>query len=66
MINDLGKIEIYRDLLWKVNYSNGLYVCTPEMLPNSYKFYVGEGNNSNLIKGILRRRFWWTQASNKN
>lgn len=57
---------MYRDLLWKVNYSNGLYVTTPENLIMPYKFYVGEGNNSNLIRGIMRRRFWWTQASNKN
>lgn len=57
---------MYRDLLWKVNYSNGLYVTTPENLIMPYKFYVGEGNNSNLIRGIMRRRFWWTQTSNKN
>jgi len=27
---------------------------------------VGEGNNSNLIRGIMRRRYWWNQASSKN
>jgi hypothetical protein len=59
------KLEIYRDLLWKVNFSNGLFVCTPESLPAPYKFWVGEGNNSNLIRGIFRRRFWWAQAASK-
>lgn len=55
---------MYRDLLWKINYSNGLYVHTPENVANGgYKFYVGEGNNSNLIRGVMRRRFWWTLAS---
>jgi tubulin polyglutamylase TTLL1 len=49
-----------------VNYSNGLYVCTPEALPQPYKFFVGEGNNSNLIRGIMRRRFWWAPAASKN
>jgi hypothetical protein len=38
-------------------------VYTPEQLFTPYKFYVGEGNNSNLIRGILKRRFWWTQAA---
>jgi hypothetical protein len=57
---------MYRDLLWKINYSNGLYVITPESMNSPYKFYIGEGNNSNLIRGIMRRRFWWIQASSKN
>lgn len=57
---------MYRDMLWKVNYSNGLYVLTPDNIKNPYKFYVGEGNNSNLIRGIMKRRFWWVQASCKN
>jgi len=52
--------------LWKVNYSNGLYVCTPNAINSNYKFFVGEGNNSNLIRGIMRRRYWWNQASSKN
>lgn len=60
---------MFRDLLWKVNYSNNLFVFTPENINNhsqTYKFYVGPGNNSNLIKGILKRRFWWTITNNKN
>jgi hypothetical protein len=60
---------MYRDLLWKVNYSNCLFVFTPEIINNAnqgYKFYVGPGNNCNLIKGILKRRFWWTLTTNKN
>lgn len=24
-----------------------------------FKFFVGFGNNSAIIKGIMRRRFWW-------
>lgn len=58
-------MEIYRDLLWKVNFSNGLFVCTPDSLSTPYKFFVGEGNNSNLIRGLFRRRFWWSQAGSK-
>jgi hypothetical protein len=24
-----------------------------------YKAWIGGGNNGNLIKGLLKRRFWW-------
>lgn len=24
------------------------------------KAYIGCGNNSNMIKSLLKRRFWWT------
>lgn len=23
------------------------------------KAYIGYGNNSNMLKGLLKRRFWW-------
>ena len=26
-----------------------------------YRFYVGRGNNSLLIKSLMKRRFWWVQ-----
>lgn len=29
-------------------------------LDRNYKVYVGRGNNSMLIKGLMKRRFWWT------
>lgn len=60
---------MYRDMLWKINYSNSLFVFTPSNVNNqqqAYKFYVGPGNNCNLIKGILKRRFWWNITTNKN
>lgn len=56
-------------MLWKLNYASGLFVFTPENVPlggQGYKCYVGPGNNCNLIKGIMKRRFWWTITSNKN
>lgn len=56
-------------MLWKINYSNFLFVFTPSNVNNqqqAYKFYVGPGNNCNLIKGILKRRFWWNITTNKN
>jgi hypothetical protein len=25
-----------------------------------YKVFIGKGNNSRLLRGLLKRRFWWT------
>ncbi len=67
----------YRDFVWKVSYSNSNIVEIPEEYKDKVKFYVGGGNNSNLIKGIMARRPWfqitdkmqdaqfiWTQIKN--
>ena len=48
----------YHDFLWKINYSNGLYVKASDQ-DTIYRVYVGHGNNSNLIKNIIKRRYWW-------
>lgn len=53
---------LYHDFLWKVNYSNGLYVKPPQN-EVSYRAYVGPGNNSDLIKKVLRVRGWWTLSN---
>ncbi len=55
-----NKIELYRDFLWKINYSNGLFVFTPDNIDYTYKAFIGFGNNSCMVKSILRRRSWWT------
>ncbi len=39
--------------------SNNLFVEPQLQLDKSYKVYVGKGNNSMLIKGLMKRRFWW-------
>ena len=49
----------YHDFLWKINYSNSLYV-KPSEQETVYKAYIGFGNNSNMVKSILKRRCWWT------
>lgn len=50
---------LYIDFLWKINYSNSMYVkSSPEDI--TYKAYIGPGNNSLMIKSILKRRFWWS------
>ena len=34
--------------------------------PTRYKVFVGKGNNSLLIKSLLKRRFWLELADSKN
>jgi hypothetical protein len=36
----------------------------PQIEKGKYVAYVGKGNNSKLIKGILRKRYWWTFEDN--
>ncbi|CAD8065550.1 unnamed protein product [Paramecium sonneborni] len=40
-----------------INLSNNLYV-SPTI--NSYKAYIGKGNNGQLVQWILKRRWWWS------
>lgn len=52
------RVLAYLDFLWKANYACGLFVKSqPEEVV--YKAYVGSGNNSLMVKAILKRRFWW-------
>lgn len=45
--------------MWKVAYSNNFLVLPVNEYEVKIKYFVGKGNNSNLIKGILRRRPWF-------
>ena len=54
------ELYYYRDFMWKVGFSNGLVVEPIEEYETKVKYYVGGGNNSNLIKGIMKRRPWFT------
>lgn len=61
------KISTYRDFIFKVNFAHNRF--DPLILKDDlnyhksdYKFkaYVGKGNNSLLIRSLLKRRFWWS------
>ena len=54
-----NKIEIYRDFLFKLAFTNDIYVKDRDEVDRPYKFFVGFGNNSHLIKAIMKRRYWW-------
>lgn len=71
------ELYYYRDFMWKVGFSNEFLVEAVEEYDSKLKYFVGPGNNSNLIKGIMKRRPWfqltdkiqdahfvWTQIKN--
>ena len=53
------KFDNYKDFIFRVNFTNGLYVKSKQQYEKPLKVFVGFGNNSALVKGIMRRRFWW-------
>ena len=53
------KFDSYKDFIFRINFTNGLYVKHKDEGDKSLKIFVGFGNNSVLVKGLMRRRFWW-------
>ena len=59
------KLKNFFDFLFKVNYSNNIYISLELNKPDEnvnytkYKVFIGKGNNSLLLKSLLKRRFWW-------
>jgi hypothetical protein len=49
----------YRDLLWKVNFSNEMIVEPPLEYEHRLRVFIGKGNNSGLIHGLIKRRIWF-------
>lgn len=61
------KISTYRDFIFKINLAHGRYDSLDlkeefncHKNDNKYRAYIGRGNNSLLIKSLLKRRYWWT------
>lgn len=46
----------YRDFIWKVAFSNQMQLRVTIEKP---RVYIGKGNNSRLMKSIMRSRWWW-------
>ncbi|CAG9322135.1 unnamed protein product [Blepharisma stoltei] len=42
--------------------SNGINVVSPENSVTTYKYYVGKGNNSGLVKQVMQSRWWWVEV----
>ena len=63
------KLKSYLDFLFKINFSNSIYVPLSlgksEEPSKKYKIFIGRGNNSLLIKSVIKRRFWWEITFNQ-
>ena len=52
----------YREFLKRVNKSNGCEFKFPIASFCPYKYYIGKGNNSILVRAALKQRFWWSMG----
>jgi hypothetical protein len=46
----------------KINKSNGSDIAFPKAVFTPYKYYIGRGNNSILVRAALKQRFWWSMG----
>lgn len=59
------KITSFVEFLYKINFSNCLYVDLSLSKPKTqYRVKIGSGNNGALIKSLIKRRFWLEIVSN--
>lgn len=56
------KEKYYREFLTKVNKSNSNEMKFPTSTFPPYKYYIGRGNNSILVRAALKTRFWWSMG----
>lgn len=57
------KEKYYRLFLTKILESNGVEkVQFPTASFPPYKYYIGKGNNSGLVRTALKSRFWWSMG----
>ena len=56
------KEKYYREFLVKINLSNNLVIQFPKTTFTPYKYYIGKGNNSILVRTCLKQRFWWSMG----
>jgi hypothetical protein len=57
------KEKYYREFLIKILKSNGVEKITfPTATFPPYKYYIGRGNNSGIVRTALKSRFWWSMG----
>ena len=55
--------QLIKDLHFHMNWSNGLTVHAPKEAGFTYKYYLGSGNNSKLVKQLMSARWWWVRVT---
>jgi Tubulin-tyrosine ligase family len=58
----VAKPKIIQSLATSICKSNGIDISIPAAY-TTYKYYIGPGNNSKLIKQCISQRWWWTKTS---
>ena len=56
------KEKYYKEFLLKINLSNNTIIPFPKASFTPYKYYIGRGNNSILVRNCLKARFWWSMG----
>lgn len=57
------KEKYYREFLLQILKSNGVEkVQFPTQSFAPYKYYIGKGNNSGIVRTALKSRFWWSMG----
>lgn len=60
------KVNKFREFLFMVNFANGIYrPLDIQRYDEPFKIFVGKGNNGNLIRSIIKKRFWFELTRNK-
>jgi hypothetical protein len=52
-------------MIWKIGFTNKIKVEFPESYQKKFKVFIGKGNNSALIKTIIKRRSAWWSITDK-
>lgn len=62
----LMRYRQYKEFLDAVNISNNIKIINEKQEMKPYVMYVGKGNNSTLIKNVIKNRPWWVVTEDKN
>lgn len=49
-----------------MNISNNIRILNDKQDMKPYVLYIGKGNNSTLIKNVIKSRPWWVVTEDKN
>lgn len=41
-------------------------VVIPQSTDNYYKYFIGQGNNSLMVRNLMKQRWWWYLGNNSN
>jgi len=68
-------MQSYREFLFKVHFAHNVYMDltrkdedTGFQLRNDgkYRALIGPGNNCLLVRGLIKRRFWWILTEDRS